>query len=134
MGQGNGNSGLRDTIVNNTYSLPSPLVIGSTIDEVSGEKSVTGSIDQRFDQDTDLTAANYAAYKGNGRRLLTMAVNDGGSPAKVAGFGEFFLQPSPCGDEKNTTPCCAEYVGAAVTGSVHQGAGNPGIYAVQLVQ
>jgi len=134
VGQGNGNSGLTNAIVDNDYYLPSPLVVGSVIDEVSGQKSVTGSIDQRFDQDTDLTSTSYSTYHGNGRRLLTIAINDGGSPPKVVGFALFLLDPSPCGNEKNTAPCCAEYVGAAVNGSTHQGAGTAAVYEVQLVQ
>jgi Flp pilus assembly protein TadG len=135
VGQGNGNSGLRDAIVNNSYSLPSPLVVGSVIDEVNGQKSVTGSIDERFNQDTDTSSSTYSTYHGNGRRLLTVAVNDGGSPAKVVGFGLFLLDPSPCGSGGNTTPCCAEYVGAAVIGSTHAGGGAPpDIYRVQLVK
>jgi Flp pilus assembly protein TadG len=135
VGQGNGNSGLREAIVNNTFSLPSPLEVGSVINEVNGQKSVTSSVNERFNQDTDLTAATFSAYHGNGRRLLTVAVNDGGSPAKVVGFAMFFLDPSPCGSGGNTNPCCAEYVGAAVLGSLHGGAGSPpGIYRVQLVK
>lgn len=133
VGQGNGNSGLRDAIVNNTYTLPNPLEVGTVLDEVSGQKSVTDAMNERFEQDNDKTAASFSAYHGNGRRLFTVAVNDGGSPAKVAGFALFFLPKEPCGD-KNTSPCCGEYVGAAVLGSTHRGAGTPGLYAIQLVQ
>ncbi len=133
VGQGGGNAGLRDAIVNNTYSLPMPLEVGSTLDEVSGQKSITDAMNERFGQDTDQTATNFASYHGNGRRLFTVAVNNGGNPARVQGFALFFLQPSPCGSG-NTTPCCGEYVGAAVLGSTHRGAGTPGLYTVQLVQ
>ncbi len=133
VGQGNSSSGLRDAIVNNTYSLPTPLEVGSTLDEVSGQKSVTDAMNERFGQDSDQTSTAFASYHGNGRRLFTVAVNDGGSPATILGFALFFLQPSPCGSG-NTTPCCGEYVGAAVLGSRHRGAGTPGLYAVQLVQ
>ena len=133
VGQGSGNSGLRDAIVNNTYSLSTPLEVGTTLDEVDGQKSVTSAVNERFAQDSDQSALNFGSYHGNGRRLYTVAVNDGGSPAKVLGFGLFFLQPLPCGTD-NTTPCCAEYVGAAVLGSTRRGAGTPGLYSVQLVQ
>lgn len=133
VGQGNGNSGLRDAVVNNTYSLPNPLEVGSLIDDVSGQKSVTDAVNERFNQDSDVAAASFASYHGNGRRLYTVAVNTG-DPPHVAGFALFFLQPSPCGTDQNVAPCCAEYVGAAVLGSLHKGAGNPGLYAVQLVQ
>jgi hypothetical protein len=133
VGQNSGNSGLRDAIVNNTYSLPSPLEVGTTVQDVNGEKSVNSAMDERFNQDSDLNAPTFSQYHGNGRRLFTVAVNDGGSPAKVAGFALFFLQPTPCGD-KNTSACCAEYVGSAVTGSTRSGVGASGLYAVQLVQ
>jgi hypothetical protein len=133
VGQGSGNAGLRDAIVNNTYSLLSPLEVGSTLDEVNGQNSITDAMNERFSQDSDQTSTTFATYHGNGRRLFTVAVNDGGSPARVAGFALFFLQPSPCGSG-NTAPCCGEYVGAAVLGSTHRGAGVPGLYEVQLVQ
>jgi hypothetical protein len=133
VGQGTGNSGLTDAIVDNDYFLPQPLTIGSTLNMVTGQKNVAASIQTRFTQDTDVSAPDFAAYHGNGRRLLTVPVNDGNSPAAVDGFGLFFLPPNSCGI-KNSEPCCAEYVGAAVIGSVRNGAGTPGIYQVQLVQ
>ncbi len=132
VGQGNGNSALRDAIVNNTYNLTNPLEVGSPIDDVSGQKSVTEAINERFSQDTDVSSADFADYHGNGRRLYTVAVNTG-NPPRVAGFALFFMQPIPCGDN-NTSPCCGEYVGASVIGSVHRGAGRPALYAVKLVQ
>ena len=133
VGQGGGSAGLRDAIVNNTYSLLNPLEVGTVLDEVSGQKSITDAMNERFSQDSDQTAPTFTAYHGNGRRLFTVAVNDGAEPARVLGFALFFLQPSPCGSN-NTSPCCGEYVGAAVLGSTHRGAGTPGLYAVQLVQ
>lgn len=133
VGQGTGDSGLTSAIVDNDYFLPDPLTIGSTLDMVSGQKNVSYSIQTRFNQDTDVAATTFSSYHGNGRRLLMVAVNDGGSPATVAGFGLFFLPPDSCGS-KNSEPCCAEYVGAAVIGSVRNGAGVPGIYRVALVQ
>jgi hypothetical protein len=90
-------------------------------------------MDDRFNQDSDLLAPTYGQYHGNGRRLFTVAVNNGGSPSVIVGFALFFLQPSPCGTQ-NTSACCAEYVGSAVTGSTRNGAATSGLYAVQLVQ
>jgi hypothetical protein len=110
-----------------------PLAPGSTLNMLSGQQSVPSAIQQRFDQDTDTSAAAFAAYAGNGRRLLIVAVTGGGDPATVAGFASFFLQPAPCGT-KNTTPCCAEYVGAAVLGSARQGAGGAGVSSVELAR
>jgi hypothetical protein len=133
VGQDGGTPGLRQAIVNNTFSLINPIEVGTTLDPVTGQKSVTGAMEECFAQDTDTTAANYSVYQGNGRRLFTVAVNDGGDPARVVGFASFFLQPEPCGDS-NTSPCCGEYVGSAVLSSRRKGAGPPGLYAVQLVQ
>jgi len=133
VGQGSGNAGLRDAIVNNTYNLTPPLEVGDTITEVDGQKAVNAAMTERFGQDSDLQAATFSQYHGNGRRLFTVAVNDAGTPSKIVGFALFFLQPSPCGT-KNTSACCAEYVGSAVTGSTRKGAAASGLFAVQLVQ
>jgi hypothetical protein len=133
VGQGDGNAGLREAIVNNSYSLASPLELGTVLDEVDGQKSIREAVEERFAQDSDLTSEYFVAYHGNGRRLFTVAVNDGGDPARVVGFALFFVPPIPCGTD-NTTPCCGEYVGASVLSSVHKGAGAPGLYAVQLVR
>lgn len=133
VGQGTGNSGLTSAIIDNDYFLPYPLTLGSPLNMVTGQKNVSYSIETRFNQDTDVSAPSFSSYHGNGRRLLTVAVNDGSSMPTVAGFGLFFLPPNSCGT-KNSEPCCAEYVGAAVIGSVRNGAGMPGIYHVTLVQ
>jgi Flp pilus assembly protein TadG len=133
VGQGTGASALRDTIVNNSFFLPTPLHIGSMLNMLSGQESVPSAVQQRFDQDTDVSAPNLAGYNGNGRRLITVVINGGGDPSQAVGFGLFFLQPTPCGT-KNTTPCCAEYVGSAVLSSRRRGAGVAGVYKVQLVE
>lgn len=133
VGQGSGASALNASIVDNSFFLPAPLAPGSVLNMLSGQESVPSAIQQRFDQDTDTRAANFASYAGNGRRLLVVAVSTGGDPSTVAGFASFFLQPTPCGT-KNTTPCCAEYVGPAVLGSARQGAGAPGVYTVELAR
>jgi hypothetical protein len=133
VGQGAGSSALRAAVVNNSYFLPLPLTTGSLLTMYSGQDSVTSSMQTRFSQDTDTSAANFAAYNGNGRRLLTVPVGSGDPLPAVIGFALFFLQPVPCGT-KNTTPCCAEYVGPAVLGSHHKGAGAAGVYQVQLIQ
>ncbi len=133
VGQGAGASALRASVIDNSYFLAQPLQIGSTVAMYSGQESVPSALEQRFAQDTDVTAPAFASYSGNGRRLLVVAVNGGGDPAVVVGFAAFFLQPTPCGT-RNTTPCCAEYVGPAVLGSSRNGAGGTGLYAVELVQ
>jgi hypothetical protein len=133
VGQGSGASALNASVVDNSFYLPAPFATGSLLNMLSGQESVPSAIQQRFDQDTDTSAGAYSSYAGNGRRLLVVAVSTGGDPSTVAGFASFFLRPTPCGT-KNTTPCCAEYVGAAVTGSAHQGAGGAGVYTVELAR
>jgi hypothetical protein len=133
VGQGSGASSLNASVVDNSFYLPAPLALGSTLNMLTGQESVPSAIQQRFDQDTDTSAATYASYAGNGRRLLVVAVSTTGDPSTVAGFASFFLRPTPCGT-KNTTPCCAEYVGAAVIGSARQGAGGAGVYTVELAR
>ncbi|HEY2016147.1 MAG TPA: pilus assembly protein TadG-related protein [Bryobacteraceae bacterium] len=133
IGQGNGNSALRDAVVDNNFHLAQPLQIGSPIDTVPGQKNVSSAIDERFGEDTDTSHATFSTYTGNGRRLLTVPVNDGSDAGLIVGFALFFLQPNACGD-KNNSPCCAEYVGPAVKGSSRRGGGTAGLYGVQLVQ
>lgn len=133
LGQGNGNRALHNVIVNNDFYLPSPYSIGTLVDHVPGNKHVGPAMEERFGQDTDTSAASYAAYDGNGRRLLTVAVNDHTDPGRVIGFALFFMPPQACGT-KNSDPCCAEYVGPAVAGSRRAGAGEAGLYTVRLFQ
>ena len=139
VGQGNGNSALHDTIVNNDYNLAQPYEVGSLIDWVPGNKNVGPAVDERLAQDTDTTSATYSAYTGNGRRLLVVPVNDGLDPARVAGFAAFLMPPDMC-EPKNTSPCCAEYLGPGLVDSSHKGSGgggsgagsSAGLYAVKL--
>jgi len=133
LGQGNGNSALHNTIVNNDYYLEYPLTVGSVINHVTGEKNVNPAMQERFTQDTDTAASTYAQYNGNGRRLLVVPVNNGGDPSVVVGFGAFLLPPSACGNS-NVTPCCGEYVGPAVISGKKKGGGGSGMYLVKLFQ
>jgi hypothetical protein len=133
VGQGSGSSALRAAVINNSFYLPAPITIGGTLQMYTGQESVPDALEQRFQQDSDVASKTFASYNGNGRRLLTVGVNAGGDPAIVLGFASFFLQPTPCGT-KNTTPCCAEYVGASVVNSSRPGAASSGLYEVQLVQ
>ncbi len=134
VGQGNGNSALHDAVVNNDFSLPTPLAIGSAISMVTGNKHVGPGVDERFNQDTDTIASTYSAYSGNGRRIIIVAVNNDANPALVVGFAAFFLPPNACG-AGNTTPCCGEYLGSAVEFGKQKGSSSTGgLYAVTLFQ
>ena len=131
IGQGNGNSALHEAIVNNDYNLAEPLIVGSIIDMVPGNKHVGPAVDERFNQDTDTSSSTYSTYNGNGRRLLVAPVNDGGDPARVVGFAGFFLPPDACGN--NNKPCCAEYVGPVLlSGKRKAAAASMGLYKVKL--
>lgn len=134
VGQGSGNSALTAVIVNNDFLLAAPLAIGSAINMYSGNGSIPGAVQTRFNQDTDLAAVNFAAYQGNGRRLLIVAVNDGQATPHVAGFAAFFLPVNACG-ASNANSCCGEYLGSGVEFGNHQGGGlGGGIYQVKLLQ
>ncbi len=133
LGQGNSNRALHNVIVNNEFYLTNPYAIGTRIDFVPGNKHAGPAMEERFSQDTDTSAATYAGYQGNGRRLMIVAVNDHTDPGNVIGFGLFFMPQNPCGT-KNASPCCAEYVGPAVIGSRRAGAGPAGLYSVRLFQ
>ena len=131
IGQGNGNSGLYDAIVNNSFYESTPLTIGSVIDHVNGNKHVGPAMDMRFSQDTDTTSTTDAAYTGNGRRLMITPINNAQEPAIVVGFGRFLLEANSC--TNNNLPCCAVYLGNnPVVGSTKPGAGGSGLYRVKL--
>jgi hypothetical protein len=134
VGQGNGNSALTDTIVNNQFYLDQPYIVGTRIDWVPGNKHVGPAADTRYAQDTDTSSATYSTYNGNGRRTMIVPVNNNDEPAIVVGFGLFLMPPGFCGP-KNTSPCCGEYVGPAVVGSSQKGAGaSGGLYRVKLFE
>jgi Putative Flp pilus-assembly TadE/G-like len=134
VGQGTGNSALDAVIVNNDFFLASPLAIGSPVNMFTGNGNIPASVQTRFNQDTDTTAAAFSSYAGNGRRILIVPVNDAQATPHVAGFAAFFLRPSPCGSG-NASSCCAQYIGSGVEFSNHQGGGvGGGLYQVSLLQ
>ena len=131
VGQGDGNSDLYDTIVNNSFYSADPLTIGSRINHVNGNKHVGPAMDLRFNQDTDSTSNTDASYTGNGRRFLITPVNNAQEPAIIVGFARFVLEANSCTD--NNKPCCAIYLGNnPVIGSTNPGAGGSGLYRVKL--
>ena len=141
MGQGTGTRSLGEAIVNNDYDAPDPvdISVGAEIQVVGGNRGnpVQGFMDTRFAQDTDRTSTTYAAYlaagTGNGRRMLTVPINNW-STNRIMGYATFFMPIRPCGTT-NSDPCCAEYVGrSAVIGGIYMPpGGNAGtLYAVKL--
>jgi Flp pilus assembly protein TadG len=90
-----------------------PLDIGDPVPDPPGQKEAI-DIGSYFDYDTDTSSSTYAAYlsrgTGNGKRIVTVPVNDPGTH-RVVGFAAFFL-PSP--DDK--FEICGEYIGSVVQG------------------
>lgn len=140
IGQGNSQDGLNATVVNNEFFLPSPIAVGSSIQFMQGNRNVGDAIGIRFNEDTDTTSLTYATYElnldvsgdriGNGRRILTVPVNNNGV---VVGFAAFFMPSNMgCLSDKNK-PCCAEYLGPAVLHGGRVGVSPiPGVYAIKL--
>lgn len=132
IGQGDGQWALGDSIINGGYYLPQPLVIGSPINHVQGNKHVGPFIQQRFNQDTDLTSMDMTTYAGNGRRLMVVPVNNGLDSSLVVGFALFMLTDDSC-SQSNVKPCCGIYLSNnPVMYSDKPGAGGSGLYRVKL--
>ena len=132
IGQGDGQFALGDAIVNGGYYLPKPLEIGDPVVHVNGNKHVGPFVLQRYQQDTDPTSMNLTSYTGNGRRLVTVPINDGTDASLVVGFGLFLLTEDSCANS-NVKPCCGVYLSNnPVMYSDKKGAGGSGLYRVKL--
>jgi hypothetical protein len=133
-----------------TYSV----VLNQAVTMTGGAKSTEAdAIENRIAQDSDPTTNNYAQYmaakNGNGRRVITVALNSGprdnngnvravGDQNVVVGFAQFFLTAMDYPNGGNQA-FCAEYVGpgALVITQSNTGAstvGANGAYVVRLVQ
>lgn len=112
-----------------------PLAIGDTVDMTGGAKqTVLSALKNRIAQDTDTTAANYASYTGNGRRLVVVPVNTWHPNYTVVGFAAFLLLTADDYLKGGNEPWCAVYLGPWVQGANNHGAGDAGAYVVRLVQ
>jgi hypothetical protein len=134
VGQGSGNSNLNAIIVDNNFYLSNPLSYSSSITMVStvtGNKSVGDALNVRFLQDTDTTSTDFAHYTGNGRRILVVPVNNHTGTPTVAGFAAFLINYNPCGGNNNS-PCCAQYIGAALAPNRKAASSTGGLYEVSL--
>jgi Flp pilus assembly protein TadG len=131
------------------------LVPGDNAPLNGGESrtAVNTNMTSRIQQDTDQTSATYAAYTGNGRRVITVPIicpgvcsftsnghtytsNDPNSNL-VMGYAPFFLLPASTLPSNGTQSFCAEYIGTEVKGSPNDQTLNPngpGVYQVRLVQ
>jgi len=74
---------------------------------------------------------------GNGRRIVTVPVNDPAASGVVLGFAGFLLPTTPCAEvrvgNKKYYPCCGEYIGP-VTRTGRPAAGTGGLFEVALVR
>jgi Putative Flp pilus-assembly TadE/G-like len=128
------------TIIDDYQSVT--RTIGDLVTMTGGAKqSQLGSLNVRIMQDSDTTSLSYANYvaqgTGNGRRLVVVPVNDGGTPAgvnnRIVALAAFFLLPTGQYGNGGGQCWCAEYIGPWVQGSRHRGAGTGGAYVVRLV-
>ena len=152
LGQGNGNSSLRGVITYGGYpnanSSPNHVSIGDRIGGVPGNRgtSIFSATAERSNQDPDQTSLTWENYKasgtGNGRRIITVPINDpalasgNGSnrTIDVIGFANFLLDPGAI-ISGSSGPLCATYIGpAAVNGWASAGSDGTVVYRNVLFQ
>jgi hypothetical protein len=145
-------SGIRTAIEDD--GLTSPVALNQQVTMTGGAKGTEAdSLANRIAQDTDPTSNPYASYmagqNGNGRRVVTMAINSGpndnnGNPRPAAqqnvvvGFAQFFLTAMTYPKAGNQ-PWCAEYIGPGAlvisqSNSSASSTGANGAYVVRLTQ
>lgn len=116
--------------------------IGDIVSMTGGTKQTElSSLNNRIHQDTDSASNSFAQYlatgTGNGRRIIAVPINDGGTPAgtnlRIVQIAAFFLHATGVYGNGGGQPWCAEYIGAWVQGADHKGAGTSGAYVVRLV-
>ena len=131
-----------------------PIVLNQQVTMTGGAKGTEAdSLANRIAQDTDPTSNPYASYiaakNGNGRRVVTMAINSGPNDNNgavrsasqqnvVVGFAQFFLTDMTYPKAGNQA-WCAEYIGpgALVISQSNSAAstnGANGAYVVRLTQ
>jgi Flp pilus assembly protein TadG len=145
-------SAIRAAIEDDGLTLP--IVLNQQVTMTGGAKGTEAdALAARIAQDTDPTTNPYQSYmnaqNGNGRRVVTMAINSGpsdnngvGRPAAqqnvVVGFAQFFLTAMTYPKAGNQA-WCAEYIGpgALVISQSNSAAstnGANGAYVVRLTQ
>jgi Flp pilus assembly protein TadG len=145
-------SGIRAAIEDD--AMTNPVILNQQVNMTGGAKGTEAdALAVRIAQDTDPTTNDYTNYmnaqNGNGRRVVTMAINSGPSdnngvarpPAQqnvVVGFAQFFLTAMTYPKAGNQA-WCAEYIGpgALVISQSNSAAstnGANGAYVVRLTQ
>lgn len=150
LGQGNGNSSLRDSIMNGV--VPPPITVGvTTVPQVPGNRgsSIFSTVAARSAQDPDQSDVTVAAYQAallagtaNGRRVLTVPIMDPNSytgngsnrSGVIVGFANFLLD-SASTISGSSGPFCATYMGpGSSTGLSSGGTDGTVIYSLKLFQ
>ncbi|MBA3974435.1 MAG: hypothetical protein C0504_09490 [Candidatus Solibacter sp.] len=134
-------SRIRDTIINDFQTVT--RTVGELVDLTGGAKqTMLEALETRIEQDTDAFSTSYSDYVktgiGNGRRLVGMPINDGGTPRgvnhRIVSIGLFFIKPTGYYGSGGGQGWCAEYVGAYVEGSNRKGVEDSGAWVVRLVR
>lgn len=129
------------TIIDDYQSIT--RTVGDLVNMTGGAKqSQLNSLQTRISQDSDTTSMTYAEYvagnRGNGRRIVAVPINDGGTPAgmnnRIVGIGSFFLYPTGEYGTGGGQAWCAEYIGSWVQGTNHHGVLGGGAYVVRLTE
>ncbi|MBL8215531.1 MAG: hypothetical protein JNK87_32725 [Bryobacterales bacterium] len=110
-----------------------PVALGDSLPMTAPRPdTVLQALGERLTMDADPSSATYAAYNGNGRRLVAVPVLSADN--RVEGFAAVFLPPAS--DIQALENLTAEYVGPWVQGSHSRGAADTpaGAYVVRLVQ
>jgi hypothetical protein len=130
---------IRSTIVDDYQSIT--RVVGDLVTMTGGAKqSQLTSLQDRINQDSDSSSLSFSAYRGNGRRIVAVPINDGGTPAgmnnRIVGIAAFFLKPTGQYGNGGGQSWCAEYIGPWVQGSHKKGVGNgtDGAFVVRLAE
>lgn len=132
---------IRQTVINDYQSVYRS--IGDIISFTGGTKqTILDALHTRIMQDTDSTSVNYANYvsggRGNGRRIVGVPINDGGTPPgvnnRMIGVGAFFLRRTGDYGSGGNQAWCAEYIGSFVEGSNRRGVEDTGAWVVRLIQ
>ena len=134
-------SAIRQTIINDYQTVFRS--IGDILNMTGGAKqTMLDALATRILQDTDPYSTTYAQYRdrgeGNGRRVVGVPINDGGTPPgtnlRLIQIGGFFLRPTGEYGNGGNQAWCAEYIGSYVEGSDRKGVEDSGAWVVRLVQ
>jgi len=153
-------SNLGEIVLNSASAITTDIVtlddaigvsvsIDHSVNPTTGDKNKeVKALNDRAAQDTDTTSTTYASYAGNGRRVITVIVNNGyanssgtayssDKQAIGLGFAQFLLLPGNYTQQTGgNNPWCAIYIGSSpAVDTVNGGGGGNrgrGVGAVRL--